>query len=1024
MMIVDGLLQLAVAPMFLRTVILCLVVLSSAPARSAESGRVDFDRDVRPILSEHCANCHGPDEKKRKAGLRFDLPTERLTAEEARARADILGAGKPEQSEFVRRLFTEDADDVMPPPDAGLNLTDTQRQILRRWVAEGARFSDHWSFVAPVAAELPPVKNPAWCRSEIDHFVLARMESTGLSPSPEADRATLIRRLSFSLAGLPPSPAEVAAFVNDDSATAYETLIARLLQSERFGERMAVDWLDAARYADTSGYQYDWPRTMWRWRDWVIDAFNKSLPYNAFIEWQLAGDLLPGSQSFHAVATGFNRNHGFTIESGTIDEEYRTQYVNDRVTTMGAAMLGLTLDCARCHDHKYDPVTQRDFYSLFAFFNQMNEAGVVPGRLQFGRPAISTPSASQLQDEARILAEVAALEERLGMEDAEADRAQADWETKYESIWRPFRDLDLGVIPSSSSSESTPVRSLDIQARVMADVWIAGGPVAARSVSGFRIRLRFDAPSAALFDTALIRKVDLWRKPAGEDKLELSVIRAGSTLPDSESARVVVDPNASASLDLPMNEWVAVTLELAKPLELVEGENLIMRLEVGSHRPATFRHSVDFATTDRPVRLDRTGGLDDALNVALADRNDNARELARRTFRAQHHAPYREVRSRIESLEEELRKLRDAVPMTMIMRDDRDRETFVLERGAYDKQLEKVTPDTPAFLPSMPADAPRNRLGLAKWLTAPENPLTARVAVNRVWRQMFGLGLVRTPEDFGLQGEAPTHPELLDWLAVDFVRNGWNVKRLILQICLSATWRQASNLGAGEDPDPEHRLLTRYPRRRLSAEMLRDNALAIGGLLTEQVGGPSVKPYQPEGLWSELTNREDYRQNYTRDSGAALYRRGLYVYWKRASHHPVMALFDAPSRETCSLRRPTTNTPLQALALLNETAFVESARALAGRMLTDLGFGRNDEQRIDHAFLTAASRPPEKLERSALLNLLKEERIGFAKDSDAVTRISEIGDAKNPAGVDPVELAAFTSVARAILNMSDTISLP
>lgn len=999
------------------------ILVLSAGLSAASPGAVDFNRDVRPLLSDRCSNCHGPDAKKREAGLRFDLAPGQLPAQEAAERAEIMGAGRPDESEFVRRLITDDPDELMPPPDSGLKLSAEEIETLRGWVAEGAKFSEHWAFVKPTAPDLPAVKRPDWCRSEIDYFVLAKLEASGRGPSPEADRATLLRRLSFSLTGLPPPPSEVDAFVNDPAPTAYQTTLLRLLQSKRFGERMAVDWLDAARYADTSGYQYDWPRTMWRWRDWVIDAFNNNLPYNAFIEWQLAGDLLPNAQPFQVVATGFNRNHGFTIESGTLDEEYRVQYINDRVTTMGTAMLGLTLDCARCHDHKYDPISMRDYYGLFAFFNKLDEFGSVGGKPRYSKPAMPTPTGAQRQEAMKLERELGELQSRLLAPDPDANRAQLEWEKNYRSIWQP---LDSFAKKTGKSDDARSQGQLRLLAGKRANVWLGGVVSESASASGLRIRLDVSASEGlALFDPAIVRACDVWHKPAGEEKQPLAVANALCTLPERESAGALFDRDAPDTWALPMNTPSAMAIELEETLSLAAGDAVILFLELVSPLDAVLSVGTDLARVDRAIALDPTGGLDAWIATPAALRDRRAAMEVSAAFRTHYHAPYRATGRQVEEAAAAIRSLNKDVSMTMIMRDEIDRETFVLERGAYDKPREKVVPATPAIFPPMPAEVPRNRLGLARWLTAPENPLTARVAVNRVWRQMFGHGLVRTPEDFGSQGEAPTHPALLDWLAVDFVRNGWNVKRLVQQICLSSTWRQSSTIsGGGEVFDPNHRLLARYPRRRLPAEMLRDNALSIAGLLTEQIGGPSVKPYQPDGLWEALTNREEYRQRYERDSGRSLYRRGLYVYWKRASHHPVMALFDAPSRETCAMRRPTTNTPLQALALLNETAFIESARALAGRMLIDLRFGRTDEQRIAHAFRTAASRSPDRLELFALRRLLDSERAAFAADSAEAERLLKVGEAPNPKGVSATELAAFTTVARAILNMSDAISLP
>ena len=971
---------------------------------------VDFDRHVRPILSDRCYQCHGPDAGQRKARLRLDLPPDQLGPAERSNLNELINPGKAGESEFIRRLFTTDDDDLMPPPDSGLELSKEEKAILKQWVAEGADYRMLWSFVTPISPPLPAVKEATWSKNEIDRFILHRLETAGRKPSPPADRRTLIRRLGFDLTGLPPTPAEIAAFLNDPAPNAVETVIDRLLRSERFGERQAADWMDAARYADTSGYQYDWPRRMYRWRAWVIDAFNRGLPYNLFIQWQIAGDLFPNAHQAQIVATGFNRNHGFTIESGTIDEEYRVQYVNDRVTTMGTAFLGLTLECARCHDHKYDPISQQDYYRLFAFFNNLNEAGTVAGKPSFTSPAIPTPSPNQIQRVQQLGALIQRLDQTLHQPDSAADAKQAAWAKAYESPWRtvdkrPARKFSFNL--GSQSLERLGVTIPYPTNRPISAIRLVLNPKSAEEI-----------PAGTLFGLSDFK---VWQSPANGSSNQLNIVRIESAASPGENlTRLLTD-------DIPGSTWGVdygkPTVLVAAPARPIDGAGtLFVDLEVNTPLEVYFDFSATFSSQLQPHRHDRTGRLDDHLR---APADEAAQREIRRSFRGNHDPNYRTVFDQLIAAERELQRLRTEVPMTMIMRDETERETFVLDRGAYDRKKDKVTAGTPARLPGMPAGAPLNRLGLAQWLTTPENPLVARVAVNRYWQQLFGNGLVRTPEDFGSQGERPSHPQLLDWLAVDFVRNGWNVKALIKKICLSATYQQASiNRTGAADWDAENRQLSRYPRQRLSAEMVRDNALAISGLLAEMVGGDSVNPYQPAGLWEQLTNREKYQQKYLPATGDDLYRRSLYTFWKRASHHPVMALFDAPSREVCTVRRPVTNTPLQALALMNETLFVETARGLATRMLTDLRFGRNDEQRIAHAFQLATSRVPYRLENYALRQLLEHERHAFAQDPGSATQLLSVGASGVPTALDPIELAAFTMVARAILNLSETITKP
>jgi hypothetical protein len=987
--------------------VLCLVI-ASLPAGAAT---VDFDRDVRPILSDRCFPCHGPDARQREAKLRLDLPPDQLAEVARNNLLDLLNPGKPEQSEFLNRIHTDDPDELMPPADSGLVLSATEKETLRQWVAGGAAYTMLWSFVTPTLPTLPEVKNADWCRNEIDRFVLAKLEAANRQPSPPADRRTLIRRLTFDLTGLPPTPAEIHAFLADPSPQATETLIDRLLKSERFGERQAADWMDAARYADTSGYQYDWPRTMWRWRSWVIDAFNRDLPYNLFIQWQIAGDLLPNAHSAQVVATGFNRNHGFTIESGTIDEEYRVQYVTDRVTTMGTAFLGLTLECARCHDHKYDPLSQKDFYRLFAFFNRVNEAGVVPGKPSFAAPAIPTPTPEQIRRVQELSKHIAELAKKLHQSDPEADRKQRTWARALRTTWktkdgRPAQSFDFELLTGAHEHLSVTVPHPDAQPVTAVRLAITPTPMVL-------------AKGDVNFELIGVR---LWhRRPDGTRHRE-EVARLESSVSLGENlAGLLVD-------EVPGTAWI---IDYGKPTTLVIGlvepvsENgeLQVELEVESPLAVNLRIAGTVSRIGSPLRHDRTGRLAEYV-AGAAGAAEAAGEL-RRAFRGNELPQYRETMDRLIGAERDVEDLRAAVAMTMVMRDEVDRETFVLERGAYDRKQERVEPGTPGRLPPMPAGAPPNRLGLAQWLTMAGNPLVPRVAVNRFWQQLFGIGLVRTPEDFGVQGDRPSHPRLLDWLAVDFAGRGWDVKGLVRMICLSATYQQASVATRRQTEwDPDNRQLARHSRRRLSAEMIRDNALAVAGLLAESVGGSSVMPYQPDGLWEQLTNRDRYQQKYVTATGADLYRRSLYTYWKRASHHPVMALFDAPSREICTVRRPVTNTPIQALALMNETLFVEAARMLATQMLTDLEFGRSDAERIGHAFERATSRVPEKLEKYALRQLLANERIGFMADPDAAVRLLKVGHSPQAEMLEPTELAAFTMVARAILNLSDTITNP
>jgi hypothetical protein len=765
---------------------------------------VRFSRDVLPILSENCFQCHGPDEKARKAKLRLD------TAEGAGA---VIKPRKSDESELILRVNAQADDQRMPPPRTNRRLSAAQKDVLRRWIEEGAAWGKHWAYETPARPLLPPVKNGAWARNAIDFFILARLEKEGLAPSPEAARETLIRRVTLDLTGLPPTPREVDAFLADRSPDAYERLVDRLLASARYGERMAMEWLDEARYADTNGYQNDFARTMWPWRDWVIDAFNRNQPFDRFVNEQVAGDLLPGATVSQRIATGFNRNNRTVTEAGSIDEEWRVENAVDRVETTATVFLGLTMGCGRCHDHKFDPISQREFYQFFAFFNSVNEKGVYTEQRGNVPPLVRLPTP---QDEARLRQFDGAI--------AAAERAQRELESA-----KPGRDL-------------------------------------------------------------------------------------------------------------------------------LEGELRALK--------------------DKVAKL--------------------------RKERAEHE---------------------QRVTSVMVMEDlPKPRETFVLKRGRYEMpdRSQKVEPGVPACLSPWPADAPRNRLGLARWLVSPDNPLTARVTVNRFWQHYFGTGLVKTAENFGLQGEPPSHPELLDRLATEFVKGGWDVKAMQHLIVTSATYRQASKAGpALWQRDPDNRLLARGPRFRLAAEVVRDNALAVSGLLAEKVGGPSVKPYQPPGLWEQLAGGAG-EGPYVQDKAPGLYRRSLYVYRKRTVPHPALTTFDAPSREVCQVKRPRTNTPLQALELLNDVTYVEAARRLAEVMLTE--GGRTPEERIGYAFRRTTARAPEAGELQVLARGLARYRQTFGHDKEAAARYVRHGESPIDARLDPAELAAYTATAEVILNLDETIT--
>lgn len=999
---------------------------------------INFNRDIRPLLSDRCFHCHGPDAKKREAALRLDTREGALAPLDDDGEMFTVVPGDPDKSELFYRIITDDEIDVMPPPESKLPaFSKKEIALIKRWIEEGANYSDLWTFVPVKRPEVPQGEIAKdWATNKIDHFVARKLVEENLKPSPEADRRTLIRRASLDLTGLPPMVEEVDAFLADKDPNAFEKVVDRLLASDAYGERMAVEWLDAARYADTSGYQYDWFRTMWRWRDWVIESYNDNQPYDEFITWQLAGDLLPDATLEQKIATGFNRNHPFTIEGGVIQEEYRVSYVSDRVTTMGTVFMGMTFECARCHDHKFDPVSQKDFYQLYAFFNHLPEKGQVGGKPLYGPPAIPAPTEEQTAELDRIEKDRKAAEEKLMRPDPAIDAKQQEWEKQSAAPWK---QVDLLTI---TSPQKTEFESLGDNS------WLAKGEAPAHDV----YELTFDTAEAvtgvrieALTHESMVGKgpgrssngnavlTGMEAAAIGADGVE-TPIALSKAVADYEQSNFPAakaiddDPKSGWAFDGNSNHsdhWIAVAFD--KVIAPETGKKVRVRLRFGSQyaKHSFGRVRLSVSGTPEPLGWEKDSALTEILEKAPGKRNAKEKDALRRAFRGGLPA-FAEVSLELSQLEKAKEKLESEIPMTMIMSDDSPRETFILERGAYDKPLEKVTAGVPENLPPLPDGAEANRLGLAKWLTKPNHPLTARVAMNWMWHQVFGVGIVKTVNDFGSQAEWPTHPELLDWLAAEFVESGWDRKAMHKMMILSSTYRQSSNTSSDlMDRDPDNRLLARGPRNRLSAEMVRDQFLAMSGLLIRKVGGPSVKPYQPPGIWKELTNRKNFQQVYEADEGEGLYRRGLYTFWKRAAHHPMMSTFDAPNREVCTFSRSATNTPLQALVLLHDPQFVEAARVLAADLLdsTMSGEGLNRVgSLIEQGYLTVLARPPSKDEMELMQKLFAAEIKAFQAAPEEAAKLAEVGDAPAAEGHDQAELAATTMLVRTLFNLSETIT--
>ena len=1059
----------------------------SGQGPAERSSTVEFNRDIRPLLSDRCYTCHGPDQARRRSKLRFDV--------EADAKQDLGGRfaivpGDAAKSEMIRRITSADPARRMPPESSGRALSTSEIDLIQRWIEQGARWEKHWSFIPPRRPPLPAIGNRAWARNEIDFFVLNRLEQEGLAPSPEAERATSIRRVSLDLTGLPPTPVEVDAFVNDKSRDAYEKVVDRLLASKRYGERMAAPWLDAARYADTNGYQTDAERYMWRWRDWVIEAFNRNLPFDQFALQQIAGDMLPRPTLDQKIATGFNRNHRGNGEGGIIPEEYAVEYVVDRVETTSTVFLGLTVGCARCHDHKYDPFTQKEFYQLFAYFNNIPERGKA-NKYGNSAPMIQAPTPSQQAQLAEIDRALAAAEKRFEGVRAQSVAAQRSWEASLDISpalhWSIPRDLvayfplDTDVT-NQASPRQAPVPAVQLYEPASVPPAIErpampqfqGGPA---SFSSGRI-----GKAAALDGTRFISAGDV-----GAFGFQSAFTLAAWIYPTAGTGAIVTrtrDVEEDTGYGLYLKEgklqgnlilrWLddGARVETVQPIALNRWQHVTMTYD-GSRTAEGIKIYVDGKSQELAVHLDdvnqnfqsreplRIGGgggpanrfhgqIDDVrvYNVALSPRHaavvatgESISEIAAmpaatRTeaqaekislYFLENQSPPR-VRDAWQTLTARRRQkseFLESLPTVMVMQErDVPRDTFLLLRGAYDKPGDKVMPGIPMVLPVLPNGAPNNRLGFGRWLVDPANPLTARVAMNRFWQMYFGAGLVKTVEDFGSQGEWPTHPELLDWLATEFVRTGWDIKAMQKLIVTSATYRQSSKTTPELlQKDPENRLLARAPRLRLPAGTIRDQALGVSGLLTEQLGGPSVKPYQPAGLWKELSG-----QDYVQDKGEKLYRRSLYTFWKRSSPPPSLMNFDAAGREACVVRETRTNTPLQALDLMNDVTYVEASRRLAERVMKERRFGGADlkvglsDARIALAFRLVVARGPTPGEAKVLGDALAGYLNEFKANPGAAARYLSQGESPRDEELDVSELAAYATLASMILNMDETIT--
>lgn len=1026
---------------------LCLCWLAVATSVSAAEKKLEFNRDIRAILSNNCYLCHGPDAKQRQAGLRLDLREEAVKSLESGQTAIVPGDAV--KSHLLARINSTNPDEAMPPASSGKSLTPEQKATLKAWIEQGAEYQGHWAFIAPQRREPPGTQGQeslGFVRNAIDQFILARLQAEGLAPSAEADKATLIRRATLDLTGLPPTPQEVDAFLQDASPNAYETVVNRLLESPRYGEHFGRIWLDAARYGDTHGLHLDNERSLWPYRDWVINAFNRNVPFDQFTVEQLAGDLLPNPTTAQLVATGFNRCNVTTSEGGSINDEVLVRYAVDRVETMSTVWMGLTAGCAVCHDHKFDPISQKEFYQLYAFFNSLSDQAM-DGNALLPPPTMKLPTSEQTAQLAEFDRQIAASQQTINEAlakitylDPAAD-GPVDALTLFprDYVWiddaLPAGGQSVGTEWKFVAADQGPVHRGKVSSQLKATglmqlVMQSANPPLKVGAGDKLFAYVYLDPANPPQEIMLQFNDGGWEHRAfwGEDKIAWGA-------PNSP-AHVHAGP-------LPeLGKWVRLEVDAAK-VNLPSGANLngwaftqfggtcywdtagiVTRTPQNDQ---SFSSLAEWETYERGLQQSKLPAhIQPIVKLDPAQRNPDQQTQLKNYFVEYVYDATRSVfdplHAQLNNWTQQRAALDGQIPSTMITADmPQPRDAFILVRGAYDKPGEKVGRGTPSVFPPLPGEDPVNRLGLAKWLTSPQHPLTARVIVNRYWQQYFGTGIVRTAEDFGSQGQWPAHPELLDWLATEFLRTGWDVKAMQKLIVMSGTYRQSSKVTpALLARDPENLLLARGPRFRFDAEMIRDSVLFTSGLLIEKSGGKSVKPTQPEGIWEAVSFVGSNTREFRPDQGDSLYRRSLYTFWKRTSPPPVMLTFDAPSRENCTVRRARTNTPLQALALMNDKQYVEASRQLAARMLAH---GETaDSAKLAFGFRVVTARQPSPTELAVLEKILAKQREKYAQDKPAAEKLLAYADAPRTSQADPSEHAAWTMVANLMLNLDEAIT--
>ena len=1162
--------------------VVLLLTLAASPLCQVLADEIDFDRDIQPILSDKCYACHGPDEKQRKANLRLDLKASALAKRDGYL---IISPGQPSQSQLYQRITADLEQDLMPPPHSERSLSPKEVNLLKRWIEEGAEWKEHWSFKSIQRPEI----SSDWDGHPIDFFIGKQLEAEGLNASTPARKRLLIRRVTFDLTGLPPTREEINQFLSDDSPTAYEHLVDRLLAKRQYGEHMARFWLDVARYGDTHGLHLDNFRQMWPYRDWVIQAFNQNMPFDQFTIEQLAGDLLPKPTLDQKIATGFNRCNVTTSEGGSIAEEYYVRYAIDRASTTATVWMGLTMGCAVCHNHKFDPITQKEFYQFYAYFNNITEQAM-DGNAQSVPPVVKVPTSDQIEELEQVSQKIKELKAEQQKPIPEVDAEQRKWETQLPrwTILQPITyasaggaKLEVQVDNSVLASGKNPDREVyQIEAKLKAGYYTAirlegltdqslPHKGAGRSENSNVVLSEFEAKFSTSNQPNQWQKIEFSRawadheKPNGDFKVanaidgkaETGWATDGSNKRENRQAIFLAKEAFGGSSDIQLRVWVkhesphtqhnfgrvrlATTVSdkyaQMKPRPTVENwysigpfptenfaqvhepengtVNLDQTYEIGNKtlawkeekeyddgkihstqipdKHSLFLYRLINSSADQRITLSL--GSDDAIKgwvngievlandvnrgvaigqdqvvvnlnqgqneillkiinyggvsgfyfalpnkvelipahlvdlavVAESERSEEQTKELRLYYRA-HLSSYQALKQIRESLKENETKkftIENAIATTLVMAErETPRGAYILHRGEYTKRREQVKPNTPDVLPPMPADASPNRMALANWLTAPQHPLTSRVAINRLWQQVFGTGIVKTAEDFGSQGERPSHPQLLDWLATEFIQTDWDIKRMVRLLVTSATYKQTANVTDQVlDKDPDNRLYARGPRYRLDAEMIRDQALAVSGLLHQKIGGPSVKPPQPDGLWNAVAYTDSNTARFVQDEGKdKVHRRSLYTFWKRTAPPPQMAIMDAPSREVCTIRRERTNTPLQALMLMNDPQFLEAARALAERILKE--GGPTIQEQLAFGFELATARLPDEREISILQSTLENHLSQFQSDPESAQQLIKIGESMASESIETTKLAAWTMIANLILNLDEVLT--